>query len=310
MHEWLSVGAHPTPSDCANTPRSRRANFFYAFELKDEVDLVTNVLASFMSYLDLHDVCPEYREDVLKARSVCYTGKEELWNVAQARRWLPGDFNIACCTLFGGSYAENFDGRTNWAPEQPQTFIGMTHEVASTVCKYAIAGVAADDVYEQWLELAVDGKIEVVETKEEIGLEITEVLDVTEDTRDFYKENTKEFRPVGRIRCQSWLPPDAPPEDLTEAEKAEKDRRKASGLPLIPIEFYEFIIEEIHLKYLFVGMKMITTTRKLNCGIWYIDCVQNCFTSFDTYLPNELLYNYKEPKVYESALSDAGSMLD
>ena len=285
---------------------SRRAPYYYGFEIKAQVDTVTKVLINFMNYLLHHDVCPEYADDVLAARNICKTANAEMWACAEAQRWLPGDFNIACSTLFDGSYGKLYDGTMTWMPEESGSkgFVGMTADVAREVVKFAIAGAASEEVYQSWYNMATEDTIEVIEVLQATGLEITAVDNVDNETRAFYKEQSTEYRPVGKIRAKPWTNPEGPPEDLTPEEKAALDKQtegnnsgnKKGSSTQIAEPVYEFFIEEVILQHLFVGMKIEATIRKLNCGVWYFDEVLRAYCSFDTYLCNELMVGWKEPR--------------
>lgn len=284
---------------------SRRAPYYYGFETRAQVDTITKVLINFMNYLLHHDVCPEYAADILAARSVCNTANGELWECAEAQRWLPGDFNIACSTLFDGSYGKLYDGTMTWMPEESgvKGFVGMTADIAREVVKFAIAGAASEEVYQAWYKMATEDTIEAVEVHQAAGFEITAIDKVDEETKAFYKDQSSEYRPVGKIRAKPWKNPEGPPEDLTAEEKEALHRdasnNKPGGISAEPI--YEFFIEEVVLQHLFVGMKIEATIHKLNCGIWFFDDVLRAFCSFDTYLCNELMVGWKEPRAIDRA---------
>jgi Argonaute siRNA chaperone (ARC) complex subunit Arb1 len=293
---------------------SRRAPYYYGFETREQVDTITKVLSNFMNYLLHHDVCPEYAADVLAARNICKTANAEIWACAEAQRWLPGDFNIACSTLFDGSYSKLYDGTMTWMPEESglKGFVGMTGDVAREVVKFAVAGVASEEVYQAWYKMATEDTIETVEVHQEAGFEITAIDKVDEETRAFYREQSAEYRPVGKIRTKPWTNPEGPPEDLTVEEKEASQRETSndefSGKSTEPV--YEFFIEEAVLQYLFVGMKIEATIRKLNCGVWFFDEVLRAFCSFDIYLCNELMVGWKEPRAINRATAKLGDNLD
>ena len=282
---------------------SRRAPYYFGFEVRKQVDTVTRVLSNFMNYLLHHDVCPEYATDVLAARNVCNTASAELWACAEAQRWLPGDFNIACSTLFDGSYSGMYDGLTSWMPKDSdyRGFVGMTDDIAREVQKFAIAGAATEEVYQAWYGMAMENSIRVIDVRRAVGFEIIAIDQVDSDTKHFYKEQSTEYRPVGKIRAKPWTNPDAPPEDLTAEEKEllreKNDAREASSSKSDEMEStYEFFIEEVILQHLFIGMKLEATIRKLNCGVWFFDEFLHAFCSFDTYLCNEMMVGWKEPR--------------
>lgn len=283
---------------------SRRVPFFYGLDTEAEVKTITTLLGNFMNYLLHHDVCPEYREDIWAAREICMKATHELWASHQAQKWLPGDFNIACSTLFDGAYGKRYDGITSWTDDEGG-FIGQTDDEARQIVKFAVACAGSEEQYQLWYEKAMADELKVTKVRREIGLEITEIIMPDDETRDFYKQRTKDFRPVGKIRTKGWKNPAAPPEDLTPAEQALLKEVSStvnvgvtSNSQYRPAEEdeYEFFVEEAALQYLFDGMKLEATVRTLNCGIYFLDEVFNVYLSFDTFLPNDRLYGYKKPR--------------
>ena len=264
-----------------------------------------------MNYLIMHDVCPEYASDVLAARQICKTAPPELWSAAEAQRWLPGDFNIACSTLFNGAYAQNFDGKTSWRPDN-QGFVGMTEDTANHVARFAVAAVADEEAYQKWYDWAAQDKLEVAEVREGTGFEIIEIQAVSDETRELYREKCRDYRPVGKIFAKPWKNPSNPPDDLTTEERAEEAQRGKSGALVAGVQetVYEFFIEEVVLQHLFVGMKIEATVRKLNCGIWFFDELLRCYASFDTYLANEMIIGWKEPQTISGALWSAYALVE
>ena len=280
---------------------SRRAPFYYGFETLSQVTTITKVLTNFLNYLLHHNVCPEYSSSILSAREIVKRADTELWSCAEAQRWLPGDFNIACSTLFDGYYSRHYDGKTSWMPEDAgvASFIGMTPDIAREVVKFAIAGAASEDVYQAWYKGAVADNLKVVEVREGVGFEVTAIEQVDEETKTFYKEQSSEYGPVGRIRAKPWTNPDAPPEDLTKEEREALAASGNGGGDGDDETVYEFFIEEVVLQHLFVGMKMEATARRLSCGIWFFDEFLRCFVGFDTFLKNELMVGWREPRRLE-----------
>lgn len=284
---------------------SRRVPLFYALDTEAEVKTITTLLSNFMNYLLHHDVCPEYSESIWAARECCIQASHELWSMHQAQKWLPGDFNIACSTLFDGAYSERYDGKTSWI-EDEGGFVGQTDDQARQIVKFAVACGGSEEQYQLWYEKAMANELKVTKVRKEIGLEITEIIMPVDETRDFYKQRTKDFRPIGKIHTKGWKNPAAPPDDLTPVEQA---LRKKASLQEKPAagrndcqereadeDEYEFFIEEAVLQHLFAGMKLEATVRTLNCGIWFIDEVFSTYVSFDTFLPNDRLYGYKKPR--------------
>ena len=288
---------------CMRAFLSRSAFSIFGFETKERVELVTTTLERFMDYLMQHSVCPEYQQEVLNTRNFCREATIELWSVAEAQRWLPGEFNVACSTLFGGNYGQNYDGETSWAEQGDcgAVFVGLTAEKASQIVGFGIAGAATSEEYQKYFNLTEAGgpeALDVIQVIKDSGFEITDIENPTADCKDLYTENSVEFRPLGRITAKPWQDPEAPPEDLTENEV----QAARSAKP----ETYVFLVEEIIMQHLSVGQKIQATIRQLNCGIWFFDEFLNVFPDFELYILNEMVLGYKQPKMLDSAFSWEG----
>ncbi|KAL2429791.1 hypothetical protein ABEF95_011112 [Exophiala dermatitidis] len=286
---------------------SRRAKYLYGFESHDQVLLLTTTLERFMDYLLQHDVCPEYRDDVLAARNLCREVPAELWAVAEATRRLPGDFNIACSTLFGGRFAQSYDGETWWGPEEMQqedhVFVGMKPAEASQIVHFGVAGAASEPVYAAYLA-GINGpasaqNLKVEWVKENVGFEITKIEPPTEECKQLYLEGSRHFRPVGLVYAKPWKNPDSLPEDLTPAEQKQKQEqagRLQQDTDTDTDEVYVFFIESILQSHLRVGFKVEATVRKLHCGIMFFDDVLDVYPTFDVFLHNEMMSGWKKPR--------------
>ncbi|KIW21260.1 hypothetical protein PV08_01840 [Exophiala spinifera] len=281
---------------------SRRSRTIYGCETPDEVSTVTTTLERFLDYLLQHDVCPEYQTDVLTTRDFCRSATSELWHITEAIRRLPGDFNIACSTLSGGYYAENYDALTDWETE-PDThneavFVGMKREEAEQVMSFGVAGAADESVYQAYLDAVRSGTpVAVTEIEEMAGFEITRIDPPTPDCKAIYTSTTSNFRPVGRVYAKSWTNPDSQPEDLTDEEQ--KQRALLSSPK--PTKEYVFLVEELLQTYLRVGTKIEATIYTLSCGIMFFDNVVNVFPSFDEVVVNELMQNWTTPRPKKGA---------
>lgn len=295
---------------CMKAFMSRRAKNLYGFETQDRVQLLTSTLERFMDYLLQHNVCPEYQSDVLATRNFCREAGSEIWDAAEATRRLPGDFNVACSTLFNGAYARNYDGNTWWGPTdtEEQVFVGMKPEEASQIVRFGVAGAASEDVYLSFVKCVSGGDgveaitLEVVDTKEQVGFEITKIEPPSKEAVDIYTTQSAHFRPVGRVHAKPWKNPDALPEDLTPDEQAALTSPSSSK----PHENgnqveYVFFVESILQSHLRVGMKLEATIRTLNCGIMFFDELLNVYPSFDEFLINEMMEGWKRPKPEKGA---------
>ncbi|KIV93577.1 hypothetical protein PV10_04781 [Exophiala mesophila] len=277
----------------------------HGFESRTDVELVTSTLERFMDYLLQHDVCVEYQADVLATRNFCREAVSELWDVAQAIRKLPGDFNTACSTLFGGSHA-NDDGEAWWGPDEAAAkeagYVGMKPDEARQILHFGVSGAADEEVFAHYLA-AVNGSksLEVVSVTAHTGFEITRIEYPSAECKAIYTTHSTHFRPVGRVFAKPWADPEAPPEDLTAAEREELENRPIDPDVSDNEQEYLFFVESILQGYLRIGTKIQATVHTLNCGIMFFDACLAIFPSFDVYLPNELMAGWKAPRPLEGA---------
>ena len=260
-----------------------------------KVKSFTTLILNFLNYLLHHDVCPEYTDSIQAARAICKTAERELWLASQAARWLPGDFNKACSTLFGGSYAKTFIGEgTTWdastdVPAGENLYIGMSPNEARNVILFALAGVGTEDIIQPFKRL---GKNIKITKSEEMGLEVIAVEPADADTKAFYETSTAVYRPLGKLRVKPWFHPAAPDEDFTDSESEATFHRERQHR--LDTEVREFWVEDNVLEWCFVGMKFEATVRELNFGVSFFDEVQAVMCGFYEFLDAEMMVGWKE----------------
>ncbi|KAK5938487.1 hypothetical protein PMZ80_009458 [Knufia obscura] len=286
---------------CTQSFMARSAPVLFAFDTRDDVQFVTRTVERFLDYLLQHDVCPEFSEKILEARKFCREATDQMWACAEAQRWMPGQFNMACSTKYG-SLGDNFDGTSVWGGDTydgTAVFVGLTFEEADAIMRYAVAGAADQDVYDKFTQLNLADEdeegIKVVKVIEGQGFEIDRLEYPTADCIGFYTDSGVDYRPQGKVFAKAWQDPNAPPEDLTEEE------RKAARSEQPSSEVYVFFVEEIVLQHLAKGQKILATVRQLNCGIWFFDDFTKIYPEFDLFLLNELVEDYKEPRYLPDA---------
>jgi hypothetical protein len=89
-----------------------------------KVDNQCNVLISFYNYILYHDVCPEYKDDILSARTISEQARIQLKSIQNLIIQFPTPFNKACSVLFGGEWQQFFGYNSSWGgyddEENPQ----------------------------------------------------------------------------------------------------------------------------------------------------------------------------------------------
>ncbi|EER24967.1 hypothetical protein CPC735_015660 [Coccidioides posadasii C735 delta SOWgp] len=262
---------------------------FIGLETEQQVDLVTSTIKNFLNYVIYHDVCPEHRENIMAARTICDKAKDQLWKAQQANTAAPGDFNMACSTLFGGSYFGAYTGDQEWSKGLESA--GMPGMTARKVVKFGIAGAGTYEQAERFRDLVHASRISGKLVHED-GFEILSITPASPEIKQFYREYAPDLNPLAKMRARAWRNPDLPAEDLPKGESPKYLTEDGSGNPA---EF-EFFIEDNLLKFYFVGMKIEAHVRELNSGIHYFDNVFAMYCAFHTVLPNEAMIGWKEPK--------------
>lgn len=260
------------------------------------MELATHTIKNFLNYILYHDVCPEYKDNILAARSVCDTATIELWKAHQYSAWAPGNFNMACSTLFGGSYFDSYTDDQEWSATLDSTSI-MPLTTARKVVKFAIAGAGDFEQAVNFRDLANANELEAKCVHED-GFEVTAILPPSPEIKTFYNDQASDLKPVGKLRAIAWRDPSLPDFDLPPGEKPTYSLNGGGdGAQKGPVaQEFEFFVEASVLKFCFVGMKVDTCVWELNCGIHYFDKVLTAYCSFYTVLPNESMVGWKEPR--------------
>ncbi|EME78353.1 uncharacterized protein MYCFIDRAFT_144312 [Pseudocercospora fijiensis CIRAD86] len=251
----------------------------------------TNILRNFFSYLNIHDVCPEYKKDIDKAVAATHLADSEFPKLAAVDAGLPGEFNKACSSLYGGYYAQYSptDANADWVTNADKSF-GMAKDLADQVF---IIGTHAYCTSEQleFFEAVKDDKkpADTCIVEESMGLEVTGVELETEQGNKYYDapQYKNRFKKAGSLHCIRWTLPQASPRDLPkhvlEAEKAKQGKSLS------------FIVDEDLLKHFVPGMKLDAIIKTFGCGLSWIDAVECVYPSFFTWTLNERAMDWNEP---------------
>lgn len=260
------------------------------------VEKAALVLRNFYNYLLHHDVCPEYKSQLHAALDVCDLAVSELAKLAIVDQCLPGAFNTACSTLYGGSFAgvkrtaasaAADDDDAGWITVGDN--IGLSNDEATIIFK---AGIAAYGTDEQFLNVknafSDNGPSLTVVYQEELGLEVVQIALPEGQAKALYDETKLSYgyvNPMGKLICKRWTVPYAAPTDLptrlTHAVAAD--------------DTFEFLVEAEVLAKCYPGIKINAVVKTLDIGIQWIDSYDAVFPSFYTWLPNECVREWKEP---------------
>ena len=269
------------------------------------VDTAIATVISFLKYLLQHDVCPEYEANVKKAWEVCERAKIELPMCAAVIREAPGEFNTAARILFCTDQqphdctvdpAHPMDAYREKNPKYwefqdailvPKSFkakfifkstmaFSITHFIVPW--DYEAKGYAIKDTYNQDYEVVDPKDHQNVSANPEFPGEGDEFIHSALD-----KDHN--LKPVGKIFVKPCVIEDGWDNRLSRADASDK---------------VEFFLLEVHILHLLtIGMKLRLVVCELDCGFKFVKQVLDVLPSFYTFLPQELMLQYKEPKLNE-----------
>ncbi|KAL9089729.1 MAG: hypothetical protein Q9159_002376 [Coniocarpon cinnabarinum] len=267
----------------------------FSFEKRDQYYELSNVMQNFLRYLQYHRVCPEYNTAINATLRICDQANIELPACETLQTNLPGAFNMAASTLFGGFFAGASVLDQEWAKDEASegidTSFGLSRENARQL--FAV-GVVTMQGYQSAPKTHISSEQafdqSVVSREEEIGLEITEIRMPTKETLGMYARFPAGFEPLGCLICKPWHPPTFFASDLPAQAKRHKiDREKT----------YTFLLEETILQNCRVGFKLdsVNILTLAPCGNQVLDSIpSHVRPSFYTVLENELVLKWKEPR--------------
>ncbi|KAM5345195.1 hypothetical protein ACJ41O_011057 [Fusarium nematophilum] len=240
-------------------------------KMETGIDTVEN----FLRYVLHHDVCPEYEADVKAALQVCQAARLEWPMVRRLNACLPGQFHLAAAELFLPE--DNVD--RSWSFQRfkrPENFDAKS---------YFFSAFALMDEPKMFKRLTMAPPRLLREFT--LTLELVEVVRASEDVVKRFKslvigDAAVKHTPVGKAIFKEatieddWVTPPVrwPIEDKTMTLFFDDDLLESMG----------------------PGMKTTVTICELNAGLRFVKSVEIIVPSFYTFLPQELMRGYKEPK--------------
>ncbi|KAI1396808.1 Argonaute siRNA chaperone complex subunit Arb1-domain-containing protein [Hypoxylon fuscum] len=240
-------------------------------------DLVKN----FLNYVLMHDVCPEYTNDILAARNICEIAPMELRLVVELYTGLPGKFNTAASSLF-------LDGKVTETTDNSEDTENMDNLVIFRVT--VLFSVLVDDKIKKNLLEDDVGNIYVVNNKEEKTYEVVETI----------QPNRKHVQKVEERLQKEGMAGKGKPAGILKLKPSVIEYGYGNELRLDEFDHdsakvEEYLLEDELLAKFEVGMKIRAVVCELNIGIHFIKEVKEIRASFDQFLPQMLMDGWKEP---------------
>ena len=269
----------------------------FRFDRRDQYYELTNVMQNFLRYLQYHRVCPEHNTAINATIRICDQANRELPACETLQTNLPGAFNTAASTIFGGAFHDAFVGDQEWAQGESSEGIDISHGLSGKNARqlFAVGLISYEDLQpDHGKQIQQDQMMKQYIARREvgIGLEIVEVFPPTKEAIDLCAELKSTPEPLGRLICRPWkaknfyiwdLPAGVSPDGSGE------DNEKR----------YTFMLEETLLQNCHPGIKFdsVSVVTLEPCGIQILDGIPSYTrASFYEVLENELVLKWREPK--------------
>ncbi|RWA10418.1 hypothetical protein EKO27_g4700 [Xylaria grammica] len=243
------------------------------------IQLAADIVKNFLNYVLMQDVCPEYASNIVAARGICDIAPTELRYVHELSSQLPGDFNRAARTLFCEGQVKHLDKDENSEALVQFRLTTLVWSVSDKMKQSKHKILEASDPTTITVVSTMDQTYEVLEIERPRH---KDKMMVKQQLADM-KVNSN-LKPTGFIRVRpaiiahGWSNVPRPEEvDFSNAEKE------------------EFLLEDDILAKFEIGMKMNVTVCELNIGLCFIKEVHELRVSFDTFLPQYLMTDWKDP---------------
>ncbi|KAI1386640.1 Argonaute siRNA chaperone complex subunit Arb1-domain-containing protein [Hypoxylon trugodes] len=228
---------------------------------------------NFLNYVLMHDACPEYTDDILAARSICDIAPIELRLTHEIYRALPGDFNATANSLFCDRQVDNANE-------------GEAYENLVTFRVTVFSSLLDDEIKRKLIDSEDPTTIHVVDTKEETYQIVSTTQPHQKDVQ-MVEERLKELghpgkgKPAGVIVLKpSFIDHGCDDQCRTDDPNAEPE---------------QYLLESDLLSKFEKGMKTTLVVCELNIGLRFIKEVRDVRVSFDQFLPQMLMENWKDP---------------
>ncbi|OAA38817.1 Argonaute complex, subunit Arb1 [Metarhizium rileyi] len=236
-------------------------------------DTLIGLVENFLRYVLLHEVCPEYKENVESALQICGQAREEWPALNELRANLPGCFNLAATELFSSVAASDWSFLSF---SRPADFDPKTAFLA--VC--ALRGETST------LEQFMNGHVEALK-EHTCTLEVTRLERPSTLIRDKFcalriEGSDYNIEAVGKVFFKPAVI---------------EDGWETPSISISPQDTDIWVyLEDSLLVSIWPKTKMDITLVELNTGIWFIKTISRIVPSFYTFLPQQMMRHYKQPR--------------
>ena len=206
----------------------------------------------------VHNAAVEYHESILEAIGICDLAEKELELCHNVSNRMPGTFNMACSTIYGGWY-EGIGDTMAWKSPINRD-VGYDQETAKQLVSVGVSKIGSPDQKAHGIDR------EVVR-RDYMSLEVIKILmpepePAYPDGEDKLLPENKYFRrsqTLGKLIAKPWIPEDP----LDEDRELLADQH----------EEIEIVLEKGLLQFCFTGMHLEARVHRCDDGLVFIDSV-------------------------------------
>ncbi|KAK3940320.1 Argonaute complex, subunit Arb1 [Diplogelasinospora grovesii] len=241
------------------------------------------VVANFLRYVVLHDVCPEYADDLQNALKLCDQALDEMPAVLETLNLLPGVFNHAARALF-------CDKKDLERYEFDNLDVTMREDLDERTARMIFGATIAISSDKNQAQQIAKADLSVTNTFER-SYEVVRITPASEAARAKYDSINAHLKNVNQgMRI--------PPCGHVTVKQIRLENGWDYGPDFEipdPVPEETFILEEEILQHMRVGMKLTMSVCNMNTGVKFIRQVRDVNPTFYTFLPQELMLSFKEP---------------
>lgn len=249
-----------------------------------------DTIINFLKYVYQQDVCPEYKESVTKAWQVCEQAKSELPLCLAIICEGIGELNSAARILFCTDQIPH-DATIDLADPQvsycdkdlkywefDDPFIVPKGFNPALVFKSVV-----QHTLQNTIPLDLADKAYSIKQTYHLDVEIVDIEHPALETEPQMHDTDPRAKPVGKAFVRPCVVEDGQDNSLSRID----------GGNLLE----HILFEENILRLLVVGMKLQLVVCELECGFQFVKQIFDVLPSFYTFLPQELMLDYKEPEL-------------
>lgn len=243
------------------------------------IEMAADLVKNFLNYVLMQDVCPEYTTNILAARHICDIAPVELRYTHELTLELPGGFNCAARSLFCEGEIRHLD-----RDESAEAFI----QFKFTTFVWSLSE-KAQQIKQEILDIADPTTMKVISTTRKT-YQILDIVRPRQKDKEMVEKKLVGMGAKSKIKPAGFI--SVRPAIIAHGWG---NLPRSEEVDFSNVEPEEFILEDELLAKFEVGMKIAMTVCELNVGLRFIKEVHDLRVSFDTFLPQYLMVDWKNP---------------